>query len=168
MDWVVISAVAEATAAFGVIGSLIFVGYQVKQNSAGLRYAAVQTQLSSTQDLAGELALSSEVAEIYQQGTYDIENMEGTSRVRFLILGSRMLRSFQSVHWMWQRGVLDDGLFRSQSVLLEDIVAYPGYQYLWKLRRHQYDTDFQHYMDKMFADGKGVPLYVETVAKDAG
>jgi len=37
MDWTVITGVADTAAAFGVVGSLIFVGFQVRQNSKGLQ-----------------------------------------------------------------------------------------------------------------------------------
>ncbi|NQV21567.1 MAG: hypothetical protein HQ511_09145 [Rhodospirillales bacterium] len=168
MDWTVISAVAEMTAAFGVVGSLIFVGFQVRQNSAGLRYTAVQAQMTAAQDLAGDLASSQEITEIWQQGMQDPENMEDTSRMRFIILGSRMLRTLQSIHWLWLRGVLDDGMFRSQTALMEDFSAHTGWRYAWKVRRHHYDSDFQQFVDKMFEEDGGKVLYGEAIAGVTG
>lgn len=168
MDWVAISAVAEATAAFGVIGSLMFVGFQVRQNSAGLRYAAVQAQMTAAQDLAGDLAKSKELAEIWQQGMQGPEHLDDTSRLRFTVLGSRILRTLQSFHWLWQRGALDDGMFGSQVALFEDFAAHSGWQHLWKIRRHHFDPDFQQYVDKIFEDGKGKVLYGNAIAEGAG
>ena len=37
MDLALVSVVADTAAAFGVVGSLLFVEFQVRQNSAGLR-----------------------------------------------------------------------------------------------------------------------------------
>jgi hypothetical protein len=42
MDLSLIAGMADVLAAFGVIGSLIFVGFQVRQNSAGLHNEAAQ------------------------------------------------------------------------------------------------------------------------------
>jgi hypothetical protein len=168
MDWVVISAVAEAMAAFGVVGSLIFVGFQVRQNSAGLRYTALQSQMMAVQDLTGGLADSKELAEIWRQGMQGPENMDDTSRMRFVVFGTRMLRTLQSMHWLWQRGVLDDGMFRSQSLLFEDFAVHTGWRYLWKTRRHHFGTDFQQYVDKMFEDSEGKAKYSWALAEDGG
>jgi hypothetical protein len=78
-----------------------------------------------------------------------------------------MLRTLHSVHWLWQRGALDDGLFRSQMLLMEDFAAHTGWRYLWKARRHHYEIAFQQFVDQIFVDGKGKELYGEMTSEDA-
>ena len=87
MDWVVISGVADTAAAFGVIGSLIFVGFQVRQNSAGLRHTAVQAQMSVYQDLFSNILDSGEMAEIWFQGLQRPEAVDGSRRTRYFVMG---------------------------------------------------------------------------------
>jgi len=159
MDWAVISAVAEASAAFGVVGSLIFVGFQVRQNSAGLRHAAVQSHISAYQDLYSNVINSGEMAEILWRGVQDPTKVDGPELLRFFTFTSKILRTYQGLHWQWEKGVLDAGLFTSMSTLLEDMSVTPGWQYVWRERRHQYDPSFQKFMDKMMADGKGKALF---------
>ncbi len=64
MDWTVITGVADSLAAFGVIGSLIFVGFQVRQNSAGFRNSAVQDHMAAYQELYSNVLNSADLAEI--------------------------------------------------------------------------------------------------------
>jgi hypothetical protein len=161
MDWVVISGVADTAAAFGVIGSLIFVGFQVRQNSAGLRHTAVQAQMSVYQDLFSNILDSGEMAEIWFQGLQRPEAVDGSRRTRYFVMGGKMLRTFQGMHWQWERGVLDDGLFRSMTALIADLAVAPGWQHLWQERRHQFDASFQKFMDAMHAESKGVALSPE-------
>ena len=159
MDWTVISAVADAAAAFGVVGSLIFVGFQVRQNSAGLRHSAVQAQMTAYQGLYTNIIDSGEMAEIFWQGTQEPEKIEGPSLLRFLTFSGKVLRLYQGLHWQWKQGVLDDGLFNSMTKLLEDFANTPGWQYIWSHRRHQYDPDFQQFMDAIMESHKGTPLF---------
>ena len=168
MDWVVISAVAEMTAAFGVVGSLIFVGFQVRQNSAGLRYAAAQSLITTYNDLFSNVIDSEEFAGIFRQGLQDLGSLDGASSTRFYAFSSKALRIYQGMHWQWQRGAIDDGLFMSMTTLLEDFSTRPGWRDLWRNRRHQYDADYQSFMDKLIEEGNGKPMYSDLDLKDAG
>jgi len=159
MDWAVISGMADAAAAFGVIGSLVFVGFQVRQNSEGLHIAAVQSLMSTYQDLFVSLIDSKDFAEISHQAFRDPESLEDASLMRFYAYGSKMFRVYQGMHWQWRRGAIDDGLFNSLTTFLEDIALAPGWQHFWRERRHQYDPDFQKFVDAIMEGGKGKPLF---------
>ncbi len=52
------------------------------------------------------------------------------------------------------------------TIFLDDLALTSGWQHVWRVRRHQYDAEFQEFMDKVFADGKGVPLWPEFAAND--
>ena len=167
MDLALISVVADTAAAFGVIGSLIFVGFQVRHNSSGLRHAAVQSHMSTYEYLYSNVIDSEEMAEIFWQGIQDPEKVEGSARLRFFMFTSKILRTYQGLHWQWRNGVLDDGLFTSMSKLLEDMSTAPGWQYVWRERRHQYDPDFQKFMGKIVIEGKGRDLLRTEGEEDA-
>jgi len=167
MDLALISVVADTAAAFGVIGSLIFVGFQVKQNSVGLHNAAAQSQMVAYQDVTSNIINSPEVAEVFFLGLENPEKLEGTSLNRFYAYGSKMLRTFQGIHWQWRRGALDDELFDSMATLLEDFSLHPGWQLVWRVRRHQFDVEFQKFMDTQLATGEGRPLYPQVAVDES-
>ena len=50
--------------------------------------------------------------------------------------------------------------------ILEDFALTAGWQHVWRVRRHQYDAEFLEFMDKIFADGKGVSLWPEIVSEN--
>jgi len=52
------------------------------------------------------------------------------------------------------------------TALLEDFAVAPGWRQIWRVRRHQYDADFQQCTDKMMTEGKGQPLYPELIAEE--
>jgi hypothetical protein len=168
MNWVIISAVAETVAAFGVIGSLMFVGFQVQQNNAGLKNAAVQSLMSAYQDMFSNTIDSGEVAEILWEGSQNPEKLEGPSLVRFYAMMSKQFRIYQGMHWQWQQGTIDDGMFQSISALFEDYAVTPGWQHVWQERRHQYEPEFRTYIDTMMAQERTRTLYPGLAAENAG
>lgn len=161
MDWTVITGVAEAVAAFGVVGSLIFVGFQVRQNSTGLRHAAAQAHIAVFQDALSNVINSSDMAEIWWTGFEDPGKLKGPALLRFFLMGNKLLRTCQGMHWQWRQGVLDDGLFYSMNALLKDLAAAPGWQHIWSSRRHHFDPVFQNYMDEILAGHESSPLFPE-------
>lgn len=167
MNLELISVVADAAAAFGVVGSLIFVGFQMRQNSAGLRQTAVQGHISEFQNIFSSLCDSGEMARIWYEGFEAPEKLEGPDLLRFYVQGNKFMRTYQGMHWQWKQGGLDDALFASMTALLKDLAVAPGWQFLWRNRRHQYDPDFQKFMDAEITAAGGKPLYPEWAAENA-
>jgi len=166
MNLELISVLAEAAAAVGVVGSLLFVGYQVRQNSAGLRAIAVQAQTAMFQDMSSRLVDDTDMAEIVWQGSLDIENLKDASLMRFEVTINNVLRAGQSVHWQWQRGLFDDQLFTGLTKALENLAALPGVRAVWDGRRHQYTSSFQTFMSGVMAKSEGTAPYLWSSEKN--
>lgn len=87
-----------ATAAFGVIGSLIFVGLQVRQNSAGVRQSAVQAHITAYQELFSNVIDSAETAKIVRLGLQDADALNDTEGMRFYAFASKVMRIYQGLY----------------------------------------------------------------------
>lgn len=159
MDFTLISVLADSAAAFGVIGSLIFVGFQVRQSSKGQRFAAVQSQTAMFQDMVAQLIETSDMAEIVWQGMQDPDKLEGASRMRFDVVMNNVLRAGQSIHWEWKHGVFDDELFAGLTRGFQNFAALPGFRTVWGTRHDQYTHDYQAYIDDMVALSEGKAKY---------
>ncbi len=51
MDWQANSAVSDSIAALGIIGSLIYVGLQTRQNNHALHHASIRENMMAWQSL---------------------------------------------------------------------------------------------------------------------
>lgn len=168
MDLSLVSVVADTAAAFGVIGSLIFVGFQVRQSSSGQRAAAVQAHMSTFQELYSPITNSEEMGKLVFDGLRDPELIEGPQLMRFYAFCSNVLRIYQGLHIQWKQGILNDGLFSSMTMFLVDLSASPGWRHVWTTRRHHYDADFQEFMDTIFASDEGKTLWPGAISEQAG
>jgi hypothetical protein len=166
MNWVAISAVADAAAALGVVASLTFVGFQVQQNSEGLRYTAVQGQMSAFQEVTASIVASAEAAEVWGSGLENPEALEGTAQQRFYIMANRLLHTYQGLHWQYEQDILDDTLFHSMTMLLRDLSGKPGFRKVWANRRHHFESSFRNFVDKTLEEDAGQPLFPELSKED--
>jgi hypothetical protein len=153
MEWAFISGMADLVAAFGVIGSLIFVGFQMRQSNVGLRLASVQSQTTMFQGIVSQLANTADMAEVVWQGYQDIDKLEGASRLRFDVAVNSVFRAGQSIHCEWQHGVYDDELFAGIAIGMENFATRPGARVVWKDRHDQCTPEFQKFVEECFAKG---------------
>jgi len=85
--------------------------------------------------------------------------------MRFTLLIASIFRTFNEQYFHYQEGSIDESMWKSLTVPIEDLVGYRGPQKVWNLRRHHYSEAFQTYIDRVIelASSKAMPLYPEEV-----
>jgi hypothetical protein len=159
MDLALISVMADTAAAFGVVASLLFVGYSVRQNSRGQRLTAVHAQTAAFQEMASKLIDTPDMAEIVWRGSQDLDKLEGVERMRFDVGVNNVFRAGQTAYWEWQHGVFDDKLFANIARATESFVSLPGVSAIWGTRCDQYTSDYQAFLDNCVAKGNQGTAY---------
>jgi hypothetical protein len=149
--------IADIVAAIGVIGSMIFVGVQVRQSTRSIRSSTLQQQANQWAKytdlwVKGYASLSDpRSAAIFAKGSTgrDLEKAEFN---QFFILCRMILIATENLHYEAQQGLLDKDVYaRYQGSMQEEIFAYPGIRAMWQLTRHHYGSDFAEYLDEIMA-----------------
>ena len=83
MNWEAIGAVAELIGAVGVIGSLVYLAVQIRQNTRSLRASAYQAITGHVGDINRALFENAEVAHIVDVGSQDRAKLSPEERRRF-------------------------------------------------------------------------------------
>ena len=78
-----LSYIAEITAAILVIVSLVYVGIQVRQNTAALKLSTAQNLSEDFTDIYLALSQNNDTAGIFQRGLQDYDSLESVEKVRF-------------------------------------------------------------------------------------
>jgi hypothetical protein len=131
--------ISEIFAAFAIVGSLIFVGVQVNQNTSALRNSATQANADSWQNIALSMANNTKLAEIWAATIITPENFEGQPSpdlVQISAFITANVKSMEANYHQWLNGNLSDELFfaaRSGFVfqlgvqpLMEQFLTSPG------------------------------------------
>jgi hypothetical protein len=106
--------IAEIVAAFAIVGSLIFVGMQMQQNTSAIRSSAAQANSDSWQNLTLALANNPKLAEIWAANVITPENFTGQVSPELVQIASYVganVKSMETNYHQWLSGNLSDELF---------------------------------------------------------
>ena len=159
MNWEAIGAIGEIMAAAGVIGSLIFVGWQMLQNTNALHTATSHSHMEIYTSLSMSIAENRELATLWSSGLADFSSLDDVDRVRFLSVASSVFQYYETSYVQHSKGNLDDELWNNIEKQLRDMTATPGVVSWWELRRHWYSVRFSSLVESLIASDSGQPLY---------
>ena len=160
-----IAIVSQIVAAVGVIGSLIFVGLQVRQSNQMMRDSAIRHHAERIQSISRALFDSPDLAGIWLKGGDDLDKLSPEERVRFINLYLYVLRVWEQLHLQKEMGVMDRQMWDANVNILRDIHQLPGAAATWRLKRHLISRRFQAFYENFVATGEGKPLYDEVTAQ---
>jgi hypothetical protein len=105
--------IAEAIGAIGVMGSLIFVGLEVRQNSTATRAATNAAVADTYRQMNALIASSPELAQAMVAMGESPEEASDVDKVLVLGLWRGIFHSWQNVHRQWTDQTLDRALYES-------------------------------------------------------
>jgi hypothetical protein len=149
--------IADIVAAIGVIGSMIFVGVQVRQSTRSIRSSTLQQQANQWQQYADlwqkhYAALSDpKVAATFFKALAG-RDLEPAEYGQFFLMCRAVLMAMESLHNQFRQGLIDKGVYaRAQLSIQEQFFAFPGIRAMWQLTRHFYTSDFAEFLDEIVA-----------------
>lgn len=133
-----IAEVAEVIAAIGVIISLIYLGYEVRQNTVAVRTTAYQAIHDAEDQFWSDLVSEPGVADLWQRGLQlGRENLTSEERARFNVTARRLIYLYQNVHYQNRQGVVDTELWDAWVASLDEFLTYQGFnEVLDEVRPH--------------------------------
>ena len=107
----------EVLSAFGVVASLIFVGLEVRQNTAAIRGAAIQEMSAQSIDYLTAWATDEYLPGLLQRTTDGAlpEDFTPEENQRLLLTYITLLRAYESRYLQVQLGILDQDMFEAMA-----------------------------------------------------
>lgn len=142
-----INAVAQLTAAVGVIASLFYLAVQIRQNTRSQRSAIVD---SLTQSLINLLAPQASDPDLMRAFVAVIEDWHGATEADRLRGVSTLFTTFKLFEnaWFQQRhGTLDPEQWEAWDLHIRVYYHRPGVKTWWSLRRAMFTASFREYVE---------------------
>lgn len=138
--------IGQTIAVLAVVGSLIFVGVQLRQNTIAQRQNAQDAFNIMKFDHMSLLISNPDVADIHRRGLKDLSKLDDIERWRF---GAIMQQVFDMALSLYrQPDAFEEGNLNRIMIAIRQ----PGATEWWSSGREIYPPDFQIEMDKMIKE----------------
>ena len=139
--------VAEVFGMLMVAVTLIFLTFQMLQNTKAIRSTASRSASEMARSVFAPIATDPEIAEIVVRGLRDPSDLSTVETARFTALFNGQFFTWQDWFYQHQQGVLDDAIWSGLARSLRELFQSPGIQDYWQHRAHFYSGAFRTYVD---------------------
>jgi hypothetical protein len=145
-------ALAEIVGAVAVVLSLIYVGYQVRQNTKALRTQVHETLVGHVFDAEGTLLTNADLAQIIVKANLKQEPLTLDEQLRANTYFTFEFVNWESAYLHWKQGFIEERVWQRW-----DRSSHPGddsqahFDY-WLEHRDWFDSAFADHVDRVFSD----------------
>ena len=165
MNWTAVGAIAELIAAIGVIASLAYVGFQIRQNTLSVTasaHRAINDKFISVNEF---IAKDAETVKAFLVGRERLEELDEVGKGRFFTIMMNIFQHFEDAFFQHRKGLLEDQYWARIERMIGLYVTEPGVQAWWSVFKDWSTDDFRGYVDSRFSAAgpprKGRSLTVE-------
>ncbi len=144
----------------GVVVTLIYLAFQVRQNSSLLAQNTNAVQSSAYQAVTNNLNAYNEwfvtnrdLAELLVKATHDLDSLEAADRLRLQGMSSAAFRNFENLHGQYQSGLIGEEQWVGWKLLLRGMLrTNPAHRSFWLESGHLlYTPAFQAFVGELLA-----------------
>jgi hypothetical protein len=147
-DW---ANIGQIIGAIAVIASLLFVGFQIRQNTRTNQATALQLNADYWQNYLTAMA-DSNLSKVYATGASGRDELDQQQFTQFFMLCRATFMGCENQHYQYRLGLIDKDAYAGYIVTIkEQIAAFPGIRAMWQLVRHSYGNEFAAFMDDLIA-----------------
>ena len=148
MNWEAIGAIGEIVGAIAVVGSLLYLGTQVRIQNRESRATSVH---EITEAYRHTLSALHDVdnAELWVKAVKDFDGLTESERMRFVALFLNIIKTFEEAYYQLQADRFDAHFWEGMLAQFGDLMSAPGAKQVWGLRKHQFGRDFREFMDSL-------------------
>jgi len=139
MNWNAIAAISGALGAIGVIATVVYLAFQIKQNTRSIQGATEQTLMSAELEL---YSLLTEHAGVYRRGTENLEQLDPDERVVFDHLIWAVLSQSYGAFVQYQRNLIPKSVWNAYLSDWPEHLALPGFRQAWLNSQRGYPKEF--------------------------
>ena len=162
MDWSIqdLGAAGEFVGAIGVVITLVYLAYQIRQNTVQLeqstmtaRAAAQNASNTALRETRASIFESAEMAEIFHVGNSNPEDLGDVPRVRYRLAMHNVTDVMLEIYAQAMATGFAPETWNTQGhTLVDRILATPGGQWFWATFGHNYPSAFRDEVDRILGN----------------
>ncbi len=118
--------VGEFVAAIGVVVSLIYLAFQIRQNTGSIRASTEMTAMTAWNQVNAQLSGSADLAELLSRGSLDLESLDRGERTRFHSVMMSLFNILETFYRQYHAGALEADVWNGWEEFLRQTLRDPG------------------------------------------
>lgn len=160
MNFEALGNLGEFISSIAVLGSLIYLGVQIRRSTETARMATYRSIVSDFGSMNLTMAADPELSYLYVQALEQFDELEPSQKARMSQLFYLTFRSFENMFYQHQKGYLEDEVWLGWERLMVSYFYRPGFHAWWEMRREVFSLSFAEFLEN--AELKGaIPSYLE-------
>jgi hypothetical protein len=148
-DW---ANLGEVIGAVAVIVSLLYLAWQIRQNTKAVRATAVDSSINYSMGVRQSIFENKEITHIYHQGSLDPNALSEEDLFRFRLLCHNMLLSHWNIFSQSRLADLTSETWNSQRNVIKRMLSSEGGRWFWDHYRQEFEASFQVEVDGILSE----------------
>ncbi len=144
LEW---GALGELIGGIAIIGSLLYVGVQVKDSARATRSAAANDATVTMQSWYLEMGSNRQTSELWFNALTSPEPLPTHDEFQFMMMMHAVFLGFQNSYLLTQEGTLDPEIREAVTFAIVAVKDLPGLDRYWRQRRGFLHRGFADYVD---------------------
>ena len=137
----------EFISAVAVVLSLVYLAFQVRQNTQSLRTENYARALDRVAVLQARLSADPDLAAVFGRGLLDTSALTLGQRIQFTWAFYEMFGAFEFMYHQSQAGALEDEVWERWSATLAWWISLPGVQSWWRAKPAPFSSSFSAFVE---------------------
>jgi len=152
-----IALVAEIFGGIAILITLIFVGFQFRENTKATRSATATATITSMSSWYSNLGNNQQSSELFWKFLTAPDSIPQQQKLQAIFNLHASFLLFQNSFILVQEGTLDIRIQNSLGEAIKRVRNQPGMILYWKLRKSIFFEEFQKYVDEVLQSTDDVP-----------
>ncbi len=154
MNWDAIGAAGEVGGAIAVVVSVLYLAFQVRQNTV---HSRAYSQRDMLNEITGDILRLSLEPQLFRGGLSDFEGLSDDDKVRFAGYMVTHIARFEANLRLHRSGLMDQVLFDAHRGWALTLLTSPGAHEWWQHWRRNFSQDVREFLDDAMERGVDLP-----------
>ena len=153
MDLDQLASLGELLGGIGVILSLLYLAFQLRDQSRGLRSESYGRSLDRLARMQERFAEDTSFSKIFHKGLVDPKRLSTEERIRFTWGCTEMFGDFEYMQHQHMRGDLPELIWIRWRETIKFWLTFPGMRTWWYCKPSPFSTEFSSFVETCISDG---------------
>jgi len=145
VNWDAISAIAEILGAIGVVATVIYLAFQIRQNTKSIQGSTEQALMNHEMET---FTLIAQHASVYRRGCASLSDLDADEVVVFEHLVLAVMSQMYSAYVQFGRNLVPESVWKPYLTDWSNYLEQPGFHQAWANLRASYPAEFLQAIDQ--------------------